>query len=351
MNNLVQVGYACVNMTLTNRPKHLGGRITTSRSCRKAKWHPTRDLHTIGELAVANARDLLMYLRWNEDNNIRLFRLGSELVPWHDQFELHELPQYDELASLLRAAGDYAKLHGHRITTHPGPFHVLGSPSQDVADKTIIGLERHSDIFDLMGFDPSPYNKINIHIGGAYGDRESTAMRWIANWRRLSDSCKARLVIENDDKPSMYSVVQLYELFHHEIGIPITFDYFHHSFHTGGLSEREALELAGSTWPRDVVQCTHYSESRRNEYSNELQQLCMRQGITFDDMPNWPTFATMYKQFQKIKPTAHSDYITGTIDSYGNRIDVMIEAKAKELAVLQYKHAQKAAKSNDLILV
>jgi UV DNA damage endonuclease len=349
MSDLVQVGYACVNMTLTSRPKKLGGRVTTSRGCRKATWYPTRDLHKLGELALANANDLLMYLRWNEENNIRLFRLGSELVPWHDQFELHELPQYDELADTLRIAGDYAKQHGHRITTHPGPFHVLGSPTQAVADKTIIGLERHSEIFDLMGFDPSPHNKINIHIGGAYGDHETTAKRWIANWQRLSDACKARLVVENDDKPSMYSVVQLYELFHREIGIPITFDYFHHTFHTGGLSEREALELAGSTWPDDVVQCTHYSESRRDEQTLALQRVCESHGISIDDMPNWPTFAKMHEQFQKIKAQAHSDYITKPIDSYGNRIDVVVEAKAKELAVLRYKND--VIKENSRLLV
>jgi UV DNA damage endonuclease len=352
MNNLVQVGYACVNMTLTNRPKKLGGRVTTSRGCRKGSWHSTNDLHKLGELAVANAKDLLTYLQWNEEHGIRLFRLGSELVPWHDHIEFTDLPQYDELAHALRIAGDYATRHGHRITTHPGPFHVLGSPSQAVVDKTIIGLERHSQIFDLMGFDPSYYNKINIHIGGAYGNHELTAKRWIDNWYRLSDACKARLVVENDDKASMYSVIQLYDMFHRVIGIPITFDYFHHTFHTGGLSEREALELAGTTWPSDVVQCTHYSESRRNEYSNELQRLCERQGISFDEMKDWPTFRDMYAQYQKIKAPAHSDYIVNEINSYGNRIDVMVEAKAKELAVLQYKHKfENASVTSDLLTV
>jgi len=337
MSNNIQVGYACVNMTLTNRPKRHGGRVTTSRSVRKATWQPTWDLHRIGELAVTNANDLLHYLRWNEEHSIRLFRLGSELVPWHDQFELTELPQYDELASILRTCGDYAKQHGHRITTHPGPFHVLGSPSQDVADRSIIGLERHSELFDLMGFDPSPYNKINIHIGGAYGDKPATAKRWLANWHRLSDACKARLVIENDDKPSMYSVQQLYDLFYSEIGIPITFDYFHHTFHTDNLSEQEALELARTTWPSDVVQCTHYSESRRDEYGKRLRDMCAKQGIDESQIADWPTFDKMRNEFAKIKAQAHSDYVYNHINSYGHRIDVMLEAKAKELALFKYR--------------
>jgi UV DNA damage endonuclease len=324
-------------MTLTNRSKRDGGRITTSRGIRQASWYPGRRLDKIGELAVANAYDLLQYLYWNESNSIRLFRLGSEIVPWHDHFELTELPQYDEFASVMRTAGDYAKQHGHRITTHPGPFHVLGSPSQSVAEKSIIGLERHSQVFDLMGFEPSPYNKINIHIGGAYGDFETTANRWIANWHKLSDACRARLVVENDDKPSMWSVRMLYNMFHCQIGIPITFDYFHHKFHQDGLSEQEALELARTTWPANVVQCCHYSESRRDEYSLELRAMCEAQGISFDALATWPTFSRMYDEYQKIKATAHSDYISGPINSYGHRVDVMVEAKAKELAIIRYK--------------
>ena len=347
MNEKVRVGYACVNMTLTNRPKKLGGRVTTSRGVRKATWFPDR-LDILSEKALANANDLLMYLHWNEENNIRLFRVGSELFPWHDHYELKQLPDYEEIAETLFICGEYARKHGHRLTTHPGPFHVLGSPNMDVVDKTIIGLERHSELFDIMGFDPSHENKINIHIAGAYGDRKSTAKRWIQGWKRLSDNCKARLVVENDDKPSLYSVRQLYDLFHTEIGIPITFDYFHHTFHTDELTEREALELAGSTWPKDVVQCTHYSESRRIEKKNYLTEVCGKHGISWDEIDEWPTFAKYKKDFSKIKEQAHADYVLRPIENYGNRIDVVLEAKAKELALFKYRDIYAKKKINEV---
>ena len=67
MNKKIRLGYACVNMTLTNRPNKLGGRITTSRTARKATWHPNRNYQLIGELALRNATDLLHYLKWNEE--------------------------------------------------------------------------------------------------------------------------------------------------------------------------------------------------------------------------------------------------------------------------------------------
>ena len=143
MNEKVRLGYACVNMTLTNRPKKLGGRVTTSRTARKATWQHGSDnpvdwdLHLLGERTLLNANDLLHYLQWNNDHKIKLFRLGSELFPWHDQYELHQLPQFNEIAKKLLECGNYARENGIRITTHPGPFNVLGSPNPEVVRRTL----------------------------------------------------------------------------------------------------------------------------------------------------------------------------------------------------------------------
>ncbi len=316
MNEKVRLGYACVNMTLTNRPKKLGGRVTTSRTARKATWQHGSDnpvdwdLHLLGERTLLNANDLLHYLQWNNDHKIKLFRLGSELFPWHDQYELHQLPQFNEIAKKLLECGNYARENGIRITTHPGPFNVLGSPNPEVVRRTLISLERHSETFDIMGFEPSFENKINIHVGGSYGgDFDGTSKRWIENWHKLSDSCKKRLVLENDDKPSMWSTKMLYDYFHKEIGIPITFDYHHHTFHPDELSEEAALKLAATTWPDNIRQCTHYSESRAREF-----------------------------QDPKIRAQAHSDYIVDKINTYDHELDIVIEAKAKELALLEYRN-------------
>jgi len=186
-----------------------------------------------------------------------------------------------------------------------------------------------------MGFDPSFENKINIHIGATYGDKPATIQRWLRNYDRLSDRLKARLVIENDDKASMYSVRDLYEMVHSEIAIPITFDYWHHTFNTGDLSEQEAFFMARDTWQRHgVTQCTHYSESRRRESQRLIEGICSKHNIAFEDLPKWPTFAKMYKEFSKIKEQAHADYILQLPDTYGvDALDVMVEAKAKEQAI------------------
>ena len=249
---MIRHGYACICTELSAQG------IRTGRTMIDRKFK-LGGLQLASDIALANAKDLLTILQWNEAHGIRLFRIGSELFPRWNHYELSDLPDIDTITQHLRAAGDFAKLHGHRVTTHPGPFHILGSPDATVVDNSLVSLERHSELFDLMGFAPSFENKINIHVAGAYGDREATAKRWIKTWRRLSESCRSRLVLENDDKASMYSVRHLYELIHQEIGIPITFDYWHHTFCTGDLSEREAFFMARSTWEKyGVTQCTHY---------------------------------------------------------------------------------------------
>ena len=89
-------------------------------------------------------------------------------------------------------------------------------------------------VLDLMGFQPSHWNKINIHIGGVYGDKLSTLDRFAQNFERLSDNCKARLTLENDDWGCAFSVKDLLPL-SQRCGIPIVFDFHHHKFCSGAL--------------------------------------------------------------------------------------------------------------------
>jgi UV DNA damage endonuclease len=324
---MIRYGYCCINQQLSKQG------IRTGRTMIDRKFR-LGGLQLASDISLANAKDLLTILQWNESQGIRLFRVGSELFPRWNHYELSDLPGIAEITSHLRAAGDYARAHGHRITTHPGPFHILGSPDERVVSDSIVSLERHSELFDLMGFAPSFDNPINIHIGATYGDKPGTVDRWLHNYQRLSDSCKSRLVIENDDKASMYSVRELYETLYAAEAIPITFDYWHHTFNTGDLSEEEAFFMARETWQRHgVTQCTHYSESRRREYQVLIERMFEHHNISMDDLPKWPTFHKQYNEFTKIKEQAHADFILATPNTYGVAdLDIEVEAKAKELS-------------------
>jgi UV DNA damage endonuclease len=298
-----KLGYACINMTLGKQG------ILTGRAMREATLH-AKGIGYASELALQNAKDLYSILKWNAENDIFFFRLGSDLFPWGNKMNVRMLPDFEEIHAVLAQCGEFAKRNDIRITTHPGPFNLLASPKDDVVVNTIRDLEMHALLFDLMGLSRTPYNKINIHVGATYGDKETAAATWCKNFHRLSEGVHSRLTIENDDKANMFSVVDLHELIHKPTGIPIVFDYHHHTFNTGDLSEEQALKLAASTW-KDITPAVHYSESKALHENND-----------------------------KLNPRAHSDYINGPINLHGMDVDVMIEAKAKELTLLKFRETK-----------
>ena len=297
----MKLGYACINSTL-----QAAGGITTNRGMRQKTFNE-RGLPYVSELALQNVKDLENIVKWNEEMGIKLFRMSSDLFPWMTFYEFEQLPDYPMIDVYLKNIGALAEKYGQRLTFHPSHFNALGSPNPVVVEKAVKELNKHGEIMDIMGLSATVYNKINIHVGGAYGDKKATLNRWCDNFNKLNDSTKSRLTIENDDKANMYSVGELYWGIHKVVGIPIVFDYYHHKFCTGGLSEQEALNVAISTWPKDITPCCHYSESRREEHLDE-----------------------------SIRAQAHSDLIEDTICRYGNEVDVVVEAKHKELAVLNY---------------
>jgi len=297
----MNLGYACINMTLGGqKPK-----ITTNRSMIK-KTFIDKGIDYAGELSLLNSRDLCEIVKWNVENRINFFRISSDIFPWASEYNIEDLPQYQRIKTVLSSCGNYARDNRVRLTSHPGPFNVLVSPREHVVQNTITDLTNHGKVFDLLGLDRTPYNKINIHCNGVYGDKQSALDRFCKNFELLPESVQTRLTVENDDKASMYSVKDLMYI-HERIGIPIVFDYHHHKFCTGDITEQEALELAISTWPKGITPVVHYSESKALHESN-----------------------------QKLKPQAHSDYINNLPSTYGNNVDIMVESKAKELSILPH---------------
>jgi UV DNA damage endonuclease len=267
------------------------------------------------ELALQNVRDLYKILQWNLENDIYFYRLSSDIIPWASEYEMEELPDYNLILAACMKAGNFAREHGMRLTSHPGPFNKLASPKERVFQLTYKDLKVHGDLFDMIGLPRTPYAKLNIHVGAAYGDKPFALDNFCRNFERLPENVRTRLTVENDDKESLYSTLELYEGVYKRIGIPIVFDYHHHMLHPGGQTEQEALELALSTWG-DIKPVVHYAESRSVEYNNP-----------------------------KIKPQAHSDKIHNPFNDYEHDLDVMIEAKHKELALLEYRDAMRGEKA------
>ena len=301
-------GYACINMQLAYPDKYgnsAKSRIFSARSMIKSTFLK-KGINYASDLALKNCEDLFEVIKWNKENNFNFFRITSDLFPWCSEYDLTDLPDYPEIEKVLLNIGIFVKKNSMRITSHPGPFNVLTSPNEAVVKNCIHDLSIQGQTFDLMELSSTPFNKINIHIGGAYGNKKAAMKRFCENFKLLPCCVKKRLTVENDDRATLYSVKDLYEGVFKVIGIPIVFDYHHHNFCNGGQSEEEALNLAVSTWC-DIKPVVHYSESRSIEKNDD-----------------------------SIKPHAHSDYVYNFINTYNHNLDIMIEAKHKELAVKKY---------------
>jgi UV DNA damage endonuclease len=230
--------------------------------------------------------------------------MTSDLFPWVSEYEISDLPDYEEISAVLREAGNKAKSADQRLTFHPSPYSVLASQNESVVNKALKELRQHGEIMDLMGLERSTYYPINIHVNTAKPTKEESAERFCRNFEKLDDSVKLRLVVENDDKKSAFTPSDLYNLIYKKIGIPITFDFHHYYCNPDSLTQEEALDMCLSTW-KNTQAITHYSDSRK-----------------------------LYED-SSAKEVAHSDWIHNKVPTYDKNFDIELEVKMKELALLR----------------
>lgn len=292
-----QVGYCCINLTLGKQ------KITTGRTLRQASFKQDTKLERTSLLALQNAKDLVTILKWNASNNIRVFRIGSNIFPWNSEYQVDDLPDIVAIRDVMKEAGNVIRTSGQRVSFHPDHFVKLGTSKPEVARRSIHDLNHHDDLMTMLELPVTHYYPLNIHVGMNYS--QDVIDRFCERFACLNETTQQRLVVENDDKANAFSVLQLYTDITSRLNTPITFDYFHHTFHDSGLSSLAAARIAAETWG-DVTPLFHYSESKN-----------LNEGVSGN-------------------PRAHSDYAFIKIDDYGLNIDVDLETKAKELAYFKY---------------
>lgn len=297
-----RIGYCCISLGVNVGRKKKDTILVNRGMVRKT--FETKGLSYVSELIIENLKDTLEVIDYNIENDIHVYRMSSDSFPWMSEYKFQDIPQFDVILKYLKLIGEKIKGNDIRVSYHPGPFNVLASENQAVVKKTINELNKHSELLDLMGLEQSHYYPINIHINTTQPTREEAANRFCDQFENLSDSCKKRLVVENDDKESQYSVKILYDLVYSKIKIPITFDQLHWELGPKDLSMKESLELALSTWK--VKPLTHMASSIRKEDPKGLIR-------------------------------AHADYVYEKIETFGYDFDIEMESKAKDLAVLKYR--------------
>ena len=208
----VNLGYACINMTLQKSRK-----VQCNRGMIKRTF-AEKGISYASELALKNVTDLREVIKWNNENGVSVYRMTSCLFPWFSEYDMFDLPDIDKIAEVMADAGKIAMDAGQRLSFHPGPFNCLASPNESVVVKTIKELDDHAMQMDLMGLPASPMAKINIHVGGAYGEHDKALERFCKNFERLGETTRARLTVENDDKPALYSTKMLVEGVSNRVG-------------------------------------------------------------------------------------------------------------------------------------
>jgi len=255
-------------------------------------------INVLGGRILNNMNVTFECIKFCNANNYT-YRISSDLFPLmtYDKadIQLSDLPQCDEILSVMNKIKGFVTANPTRVSCHPSEFNVLASFNSVAVEKTIRELNYYSWFMDMIGC-PTDYNSpMNIHIHSNAGERSEVIERFMINYNRLDTNCRNRLVIENDDKLNCWSVSRLINYMTPVLSIPITFDYLHHKCHPDGLTEQEAFELCVDTW-RQYKPLFHYSESR----------------LLGDN------------------PRAHADYLTSLPDTYGVNVDIDLELKMKD---------------------
>lgn len=312
------LGYACINTDLQeDNTVKKAERPCVNRSCIEATFIKKGVDHVVG-LVRFNLESVLKVLEWNHDHGVYLYRLSSDMFPHitnpkfikYEEKYAYSLDQFDDL---FQEIGAKAREYNIRLTFHPGQFNQVGSNNYLVYRKTITDLTMQAEVLDRMGCD---LNSIMVvHGGGTYGDKPSTLKRWVRQFHRMPRRVKRRLVIENCER--QYSYLDMLELSKF-INRPVIFDTHHHNCY------------------HDVIE----ELPDPSTFIEEIIDTWTKHGLT-------PKFH-ISEQAPDKRIGAHSDYVE-IIPDYllnlvkdGRRIDIMIEAKAKEKAVMHlYKKYHK----------
>lgn len=271
-------------------------RTTTATAMRRLPR--VEQLTRLAELCLANADALLASLQHCAQHGIGAFRINSQILPikTHPQvgYEIGELPGADRIIERFRGCGAFARQHSLRLSFHPDQFVVLNSPNPQTLAHSLAELNYQAEVAAWVGADT-----INLHGGGAYGDKTTALQSLRKNIARLPTSVHSRLTLENDDR--VYTPADLLPVCW-DLGVPFVYDVHHHRCRSDVLSIETATDLAVATWNREPL--FHISSP----------------------LEGW----------QGPRPERHHDYIEpGDFPRcwMNHTLTVEVEAKAKELAV------------------
>jgi UV DNA damage endonuclease len=263
-------------------------------------------------------------LDYLERHQIRMYRMTASLAPYATHPDLPQFHrQVAEAEQELAALGARACELDVRLSTHPSQYIVLNSEDPGVREAAVRDVELQAQILDVMGLGPEAV--VVLHVGGAAGGHDAGLERFMASFERLSERARDRLVIENDDRT--YALSHVIEL-HERTGLKVVWDILHHHCNDpDGIGDREALERALATWPEGVRPKIHFSSPK-----TAMEERRRRDGRRVER--SW-VLPQLRAHADTIDPIAFEHFLRAT--AAGLDFDVMLEAKAKDLALLRLR--------------
>ena len=242
----MKIGYPCINRSIG---------CSSNKKFRLANFTEEKFNETVRN----NLSCLDKIVDYNVENNMLFLRISSETIP----FASHEVCTLDWkkiFKNELNNIGIKLKENKFRVSMHPGQFTLLNSPNEKIVEKSLAELEYHADFLNAMGLDNTA--KIQIHVGGVYGDKDSAIKRFINTFGIASNKIKSRLAIENDDYH--YSVKDCLRI-NKETNIPIILDNLHLECLNDGESLIEAYNIIKGTWSKeDGIPMLDYSSQQKD---------------------------------------------------------------------------------------
>jgi UV DNA damage endonuclease len=288
---------------------------TELRSHDSRRWQNSPHL----SVSLAYLRDIFAYLNCA---GISMYRMSSDLAPYSTH---PDLPQFhDQLAQCLPDLAEIGRLARQlslRLSVHLAQHVVLNTPDPALAARSRAELVQQAAILDAL--DLGPESVLITHLGGIYGDRDLARQHFVENFLTLPEAVRRRLVLENDD--GRFGVVDVLWV-HACTRIRVVFDNLHHRLNNPEhLPVRDALSACLATWPPGVRPKIHFSTPRTD--------WLVEQRVA-GDTPH----------VRRAHWTYHSDYVNPfefidflqTTEGLPD-FDVMLEARAKDLALLQLK--------------
>lgn len=291
--------------------------------------HDTRRWQSGPDVSVS-IEALHRILDYVHREGMRMYRICSDFVPYATHPDLPQFHrQIDDNALELARVGRYARKLDVRLSLHPSQFVVLNAVDEEIVRKSMWDLDSQAHLLDAM--EQGPEAVVVLHVGGVYGDREASRDRFAANFERLSERARRRLVVENDD--AWYTVEDCLWV-HERTGIPVVFDHQHHRVNNTGLPVEEAARAALSTWPEGVVPKIHFSSARldgrevKRGKAVKVEAPLLRQHADYID------------------PWTFTEFMASVRDV---AFDVMLEAKAKDLALQKLVRDLQALGMSDVL--